>query len=61
MVWSNVFRFDSTVNGKAIEIASILDEGPQVGAEHVVERSLTDERVVEELIKVFATAGWRPP
>ena len=49
VVWAIDFQFDSTVDGKAIKIASMIDEHTRVSLLHVVERSITAERLVAEL------------
>jgi hypothetical protein len=52
--------FDSTTDGKAIKIASMIDEHTRLSLLNIVERSITGERLVEELNTVFATAGGPP-
>src|SRR4029078_11539515 len=54
---STDFQFDSTIDGKAIKIASMIDEHPRLSLLHVVERSITAERLVVELETAFAPAG----
>jgi len=60
VVWAIDFQFDSTIDGKAIKIASMIDERTRVSLLHVVERSITGERLVFELEKAFAAAGGPP-
>lgn len=60
VVWAIDFQFDSTVDGKAIKIASMIDEHTRVSLLDMVERSITAELLVEELKKVFAAAGGPP-
>lgn len=60
VVWAIDFQFDSTVDGKAIKIASMIDEHTRLSLLHVVERSITAERLVWELEKAFTTAGGPP-
>jgi putative transposase len=60
VVWAIDFQFDSTIDGKAIKIASMLDEHTRVSLLHVVERSITGERLVIDLEKAFAAAGGPP-
>jgi putative transposase len=60
VVWAIDFQFDSTVDGKAIKIASMIDEHTRVSLLNIVERSITAERLVDELKKVFAAAGGPP-
>jgi putative transposase len=60
VVWAIDFQFDSTVDGKAIKIASMIDEHTRVSLLHLVERSITAERLVAELEAVFGAAGGPP-
>ncbi len=57
VVWAIDFQFDSTVDGKAVKIASMIDEHTRCSLLNIVERSITAENVVVELKKVFAAAG----
>ncbi|MEU2002280.1 hypothetical protein ACH47B_14785 [Rhodococcus sp. NPDC019627] len=41
VVWAVDFQFDSTIDGKAIKIASMIDEHTRQSLLNVVERSLT--------------------
>ncbi|BCK53195.1 integrase [Nocardia wallacei] len=60
VVWALDFQFDSTVDGRAVKIASMIDEHTRESLLHVVERSITADRLVAELDKVFAAAGGPP-
>jgi transposase InsO family protein len=60
VVWAIDFQFDSTVDGKAVKVASMIDEHTRCSLLHLVERSITAERLVAELEKVFAAAGGPP-
>ena len=60
VVWAIDFQFDSTVDGKAIKIASMLDEHTRESLLNLVERSITGEHLVEELKEVFAARGGPP-
>jgi putative transposase len=60
VVWALDFQFDSTIDGKAIKIASMIDEHTRESLLHLVERSITAERLVSELEGVFAAAGGPP-
>ena len=60
VVWAIDFQFDSTIDGKAIKIASMIDEHTRESLLHVVERSITAERLVVELEEAFAAAGGPP-
>ncbi|WP_433208563.1 integrase catalytic domain-containing protein [Nocardia sp. CA-107356] len=60
VVWALDFQFDSTVDGRAVKIASMIDEHTRESLLHTVERSITAERLVAELEKVFTAAGGPP-
>jgi len=60
VVWAIDFQFDSTIDGKAIKIASMIDEHTRESLLNLVERSITGEDLVDELEKVFAAAGGPP-
>jgi putative transposase len=60
VVWALDFQFDSTIDGKAIKIASMIDEHTRLSLVHLVERSITAERLVAELEGAFAAAGGPP-
>ena len=59
VVWALDFQFDSTIDGKAIKIASMLDEHTRESLLNIVERSITAERLIEDLERCFAVGG--PP
>ena len=59
-VWAIDFQFDSTVDGKAIKIASMIEEHTRESLLHMVARSITAEHLVTELETVFAAAGAGP-
>ena len=60
VVWAMDFQFDSTVDGKAIKIASMIDEHTRESLLNIVERSITAQRLTDELEKVFALWGGPP-
>ena len=60
VVWALDFQFDSTIDGKAIKIASMVDEHTRESLLNIVERSITAERLVEDLERCFAAAGGPP-
>jgi putative transposase len=60
VVWASDFQFDSTVDGKAIKIASMIDEHTRCSLLHLAERSITAQCLVAELESVFAMAGGSP-
>ena len=57
VVWAIDFQFDSTTDGKAIKIASMIDEHTRESLMNIVERSITAERLVSELETAFTVAG----
>ncbi|MFI6315864.1 IS3 family transposase [Nocardia fusca] len=57
VVWAMDFQFDATVDGRAVKIASMIDEHTRESLLHLVERSITGERLVAELERVFAARG----
>ena len=60
VVWAIDFQFDSTIDSKAIKIASMIDEHTRASLMHLVERSITAERLVAELEDVFTATGGPP-
>ncbi len=60
VVWALDFQFDSTVDGKAVKIASMIDEHTRISLLNIVERSITADRLVAELDKTFAMWGGPP-
>lgn len=56
-VWALDFQFDSTVDGRAVKIASMVDEHTRESLLHLVEHSITGEELVAELARVFAARG----
>lgn len=60
VVWALDFQFDSTMDGRAVKIASMIDEHTRESLLNIVERSITGDRLVDELERVFAAAGGPP-
>ena len=60
IVWALDFQFDSTIDGKAIKIASMVDEHTRESLLDMTEHSITTDQLVDELEKVFTTAGGPP-
>ncbi|MEV4129305.1 hypothetical protein [Nocardia sp. NPDC049707] len=60
VVWASDFQFDATVDGRAVKIASMLDEHTRESLLHLVERSITAERLLAELQQVFTARGAPP-
>lgn len=60
VVWALDFQFDSTIDGRAIKIASMIDEHTRQSVMNIVERSITSHRLIEELGKAFAVWGGPP-
>jgi hypothetical protein len=57
VVWAIDFEFDPTIGGKVVKIASMIDEHNRVSLLTIVERSITVERRVDELERIFIAAG----
>ncbi|MEN2513157.1 IS3 family transposase [Gordonia polyisoprenivorans] len=60
VVWALDFQFDSTMDGKKVKIASMVDEHTRMSLLNIVDRSIAAERLIEELEKVFAIWGGPP-
>ena len=60
VVWALEFQFDSTVDGRKIKIASMVDEHTRVSLLDILDTSIPAERLVEELEKVFIAVGGPP-
>ncbi|MDV6244910.1 DDE-type integrase/transposase/recombinase [Rhodococcus opacus] len=60
VVWAVDFQFDSTIDGKAIQIASMIDERTRRALLTIVERSITAQRLTDELDKAFTLWGGPP-
>lgn len=58
VVWALDFQFDSTMDGQAVKIASTVDEHTRESLLHLAERSITAERLVDELPRRLRPAGW---
>jgi transposase InsO family protein len=59
-VWALDFQFDSTVDGKTVKIASMVDEHTRMSLLNIVDRSITADRLIEGLEKAFAMWGGPP-
>ncbi len=57
VVWAIDFQFDSTTDGMAIKIASMIDEHTRESLMNIVERSIAAERRVTELETAYTLAG----
>jgi len=57
VVWALDFQFDSTTDGRAVKIASMVDEHTRLSLLHLVERSITAPRLVKALKAAFAGHG----
>jgi transposase InsO family protein len=60
VVWAIDFQFDPTIDRRAIRIASMIDEHTRKSLLHLVKRSITAERLVDELESAFTAAGGPP-
>jgi putative transposase len=56
VVWALDFQFDSTIDGTAVKIASMVDEHTRESLLHLAERSITADRLVAE----WKAAGPQP-
>jgi transposase InsO family protein len=56
-VWAVDFQFDATENGRPVKIASIVDEHTRECLGGLVERSITADRLVDELDRIVAVRG----
>ncbi len=52
--WSLDFQFGSTVDGKTVKIASMVDDHARMSLLNIVDRSITAGRLIEGLEKAFA-------
>jgi len=60
VVWALDFQFDSTVDGKSVKIASMIDDHTRESLLNIVERSITAARLTRELEACFTAAGGPP-
>ncbi|WP_433566619.1 hypothetical protein ACQP1O_16295 [Nocardia sp. CA-151230] len=60
VVWALDFQFNSTVDGRAVKIASMIDEHTRKSLLHLVERSITAKWLVAELEKVLTARSGAP-
>ncbi len=54
------FQFDSTIGGKAMKIASMIDERPRMSLFNLIDRSITRRAARRRAQKVFAAADGPP-
>ena len=57
-VWAVDFQFDSTTDGRPIKIVSIVDEHTREGLGGLVERSITGDRLIDELDRLADERGY---
>ncbi|MBY0391561.1 MAG: hypothetical protein K2X56_26645 [Mycobacterium pseudokansasii] len=57
VLWAMDFQFDTTIEGKSVKIASLLDQH----TDEALQRSITAERLIEGSAQAFAAAGGLPP
>jgi putative transposase len=60
LLWALDFQFDSTIDGKAVKAASMIDKHTRQSLLHLVERSITVHQLVIELEEVFDRVGGPP-
>ena len=57
-VWAVDFQFDATTDGRPIKIASIIDEHTRECLGGLVERSITGDRLIDELDRLAGSRGY---
>jgi putative transposase len=57
-VWAADFQFDATTDGRPIKIVSIVDEHTRECLGGLVERSITADRLIDELDRIAADRGY---
>lgn len=57
-VWAVDFQFDSTTDGRPVKIVSIVDEHTRECLGGLVERSITGDRLIDELDRLAADRGY---
>jgi len=55
------FQFDSTMDGKAVKIASLIDEHTRLSVLNIVDRSITAEKVDRGARQDVRRMGWPTP
>ena len=51
------FQFDSTTDGRPVKIVSVVDEHTRECLGGLVERSITGDRLIDELDRIAAGPG----
>jgi putative transposase len=57
-VWAVDFQFDATTDGRPVKIVSIVDEHTRECLGRLVERSITSDRLIDELDRLAAGRGY---
>jgi putative transposase len=57
-VWAVDFQFDSTTDGRPVKIVSIVDEHTRECLGGLVERSITSDRLIDELDRLAADRSY---
>ena len=57
-VWAVDFQFDSTTDGRPVKIVSIVDEHTRECLGGLVERSITSDRLIDELDRLAQDRGY---
>ncbi len=57
-VWAVDFQFDATEDGRPVKIVSIVDEHTRECLGGLVERSITSDRLIDELDRLAADRGY---
>jgi transposase InsO family protein len=57
-VWAVDFQFDSTADGRPVKIVSIVDEHTRACLGGLVDRSITSDRLIDELDRLAQDRGY---
>ena len=57
-MWAVDFQFDSTTDGRPVKIVSLVDEHTRECLGGLVERSITADRLIDELDRLAAERGY---
>ena len=58
IVWAVDFQFDATTDGRPVKIVSLVDEHTRETFGGLVDRSITADRLIDELDRVAAVRGY---
>jgi transposase InsO family protein len=57
-VWAVDFQFDATTDGRPVKIVSIIDEHTREWLGGLVDRSITGDRLIDELDRLATGRGY---